>query len=316
MPSGVNFKMPKISVVVCTYNRCEGLKDTLRALKTQRLENGSDFEIIVVDNNSNDRTKETVMEEGRQSPRLIRYVFEPNQGVSFARNRGILEAMGDVIAFVDDDTVPASNWIGSLLRGFKEFNADCVGGPVFPIWAQEPPAWLRDPSLQFGMLALLDRGDQPVIAAETDSNIVFGGNSAYRKAIFAELGLFRTDLGRSGNTLSCGEDSEMIRRIVHSGKRAVYLPDMISNHKVGPERMSIKYLRKWHFDGGKSTARISKFRSGIMLELVSDCAKSAVAALMHYVCLKQPRAVGAEVNFWWKLGMLTQLWRGTNHGKS
>lgn len=312
MHSGADVKMSKMSVVVCTYNRAESLRDTLRALKNQHIPNGLDFEIIVVDNNSRDRTKETVAEETHQSPLLIRYVFEPKQGISYARNHGILEAKGDLIAFVDDDTVPASNWIESLLRGFEEFTADCVGGPVLPIWTQEPPAWLKDPKLQFGMLALLDRGNQPVMAGKNDSNFVLGGNSAYRKSLFDELGLFRTDLGRSGKTLSCGEDSEMVRRILYAGKRIAYLPDMISNHKVGPERMNLKYLRKWHFDGGKSTARLSKFHSGITFELIFDCAKSVAAALMHYICFKQPRAVNAEVNFWWKLGMLTQLWGGQN----
>ncbi len=305
--------MPKLSVVICTYNRAESLWDTLQALKNQRIPDGLDCEIIVVDNNSRDRTKEIACQESRESPWPIRYVFEPDQGVSHARNRGILEAKGDLIAFADDDMIPEPNWMDSLLRGFEEFRADCVGGPVLPIWAQEPPAWLSDPKLRFGMLALLDRGDKPIVAAKTDSNIVFGGNSAYRKSLFQEVGLFRTDLGRRGKTLSCGEDSEMIRRIIHLKKHVVYLPGAIVRHKVMPERMSLNYLRKWHFDGARSTARLSKFRRGIVLELILECVKSGSAALMRYACFDRLRAVGAEINFWWKLGMLVEM---VNHAKS
>ena len=95
-----------LSVVVCTYNRCESLRDTLRALKQQELPEEIRLEILVVDNNSKDRTRQVVEEEARESRWPIRYVFERAQGLNYARNRGTKESQGEFVAFTDDDIIP------------------------------------------------------------------------------------------------------------------------------------------------------------------------------------------------------------------
>src|SRR5437762_3176643 len=98
--------MQKISAIVCTYNRCESLRDTLTALKQQHLRNGSSLEILVVDNNSRDLTKKVVSEAAKESGWPIRYVFESRQGKSSALNRGIREAAGEFLVMTDDDMIP------------------------------------------------------------------------------------------------------------------------------------------------------------------------------------------------------------------
>src|ERR1700733_6053483 len=110
----------KITVILCTYNRCMSLARTLDSVATQTLPERADWEILVVDNNSRDQTRKVVDEFCRQYPGRFRYIFEPQQGKSHALNTGIREAQGDILAFVDDDVVVAKGWIHNLTRVFHD----------------------------------------------------------------------------------------------------------------------------------------------------------------------------------------------------
>jgi len=101
--------MINISVIICTYNRSNSLADTLLCLTKQTYES-ENWELIVVDNNSNDNTKEIISELSKQLPNLT-YKFEPQQGLSYARNLGINSAKGEIIAFTDDDVLPEKDWL-------------------------------------------------------------------------------------------------------------------------------------------------------------------------------------------------------------
>lgn len=106
-----------ISVIISTYNRCESLKDTLNSLLTQECDGSFDYEIIVVDNNSKDKTKEVVGNYKQKFNGRLKYLFEPRQGKSFALNTAIQEAKGEIIAFTDDDCITPENW---LLNAWNE----------------------------------------------------------------------------------------------------------------------------------------------------------------------------------------------------
>lgn len=95
-----------ISVILCTYNRAESLRDTLRILAAQRLPHGVPCELLVVDNNSSDRTRHVVEETQAAFPWPLRYLFESRQGKTYAMNHGVRESRGDVIVLTDDDTLP------------------------------------------------------------------------------------------------------------------------------------------------------------------------------------------------------------------
>ena len=109
-----------ISVIICTFNRCEMLALTLESFT--RIETGSDFtwELIVVDNNSTDATKGVVSEFNTRLP--IRYVFESKQGLSRARNCGIAQAQGDIIVFTDDDIIVTNDWLNEITNALKAFS--------------------------------------------------------------------------------------------------------------------------------------------------------------------------------------------------
>ena len=103
----------KISVVVCTFNGEKRLRKTLNALVQQAFAR-EDFEIILIDNNSSDGTKEVIQNfRNDHSEYSIKYFFEKHQGLSYARNRGVEEASGKILAFTDDDGIPEKDWLSA-----------------------------------------------------------------------------------------------------------------------------------------------------------------------------------------------------------
>jgi len=112
------------TVLVATYNRGHLLPGTLAALESQLVPDDLTWEILVVDNNSRDRTREAVASFAGAANVPVRYVLESQQGLSHARNRGVREAHGAVIAFTDDDVLPAPDWLASIAKAFAKWEAD------------------------------------------------------------------------------------------------------------------------------------------------------------------------------------------------
>lgn len=245
--------MIKISVIICTYNRYESLKNTLNSLLSQECDKGFDYEVIVVDNNSEDKTKETVESYIPKFNGKLRYLFEPRQGKSYALNTGIKESKGEIISFTDDDVLPDKCWLSNLHQTFKETNAVCIGGNVKPKWNCQKPKWLEVKglfSLQ-GPLCINDRGN------EISDNInPVGCNMAIRKDIFDKYGGFRTDLQRVGNGLISGEDTVFCQGLRNEGEKIVYNPNALVYHVISQERVKKSYFRRWYFAKGRSESRI------------------------------------------------------------
>ena len=241
------------SIIVCTYNRAESLRETLGAL--QRLHHASldEWEVIVVDNNSSDQTR-AVVEQFQVNWPVLRYEFEGKQGLSHARNHGIRVAKGGVVLFTDDDVLPENDWLEVTLAGLDKYNADACGGFIAPIWESPPPKWLTERF--YGFLAIrTDRSDDYPITEPGQAP--FGANMAFRRKVFDEVGLFDTDRGRKGKVLASGEDGEMFERILNAGFTVVFLGGSRVQHKVESFRLTKRYFRKWRFQTSKNLA-ISK----------------------------------------------------------
>lgn len=238
------------SIVVCTYNRGESLKDTLAALARLQTAPARTWEVVVVDNNSRDHTKQVVEAAQQGWPRL-RYVFEPVQGLSHARNRGIAEAAGEVILFTDDDVLPEPDWLETTLAGLEKYGADACGGYIAPIWETQPPDWLTERF--YGFLALrTDRTDDFILSGA--DQMPFGANMAFRKKIFERLGLFDVNRGRKADVLASGEDGEMFERILAAGYKAVFLGQSRVHHKVEAFRLTKRYFRRWRMQTSRNLA--------------------------------------------------------------
>lgn len=235
----------RLSVVVCTFNRSESLRRMLNSLREATIPDNLSCEYIVVDNNSDDDTRLVFEEIEKNYESTIKYVFEDKRGISHARNRGVSEARGEIIAFTDDDVIVDKHWIQNIDNAFKEHDdVACVGGKILPIWEIPKPQWLR--SNFYSYLGLLDHGDSVVY----NSNI-WGANFAVKSEIFKKYGLFDLNLGRRPRKLYSGEETEFLYRLKNAGEKLLYYPLSIIYHNVPAHRMSKKYLRKWRFDHGE-----------------------------------------------------------------
>lgn len=238
------------SIIVCTYNRADSLRDTLKALRAQQAPERCEWEVLVVDNNSSDRTRRVVEDEARTWPRL-RYEFEARQGLSRARNHGIKCARGDVLLFTDDDVLPEPDWLIVTLAGLDRYGADACGGYIAPIWEESPPDWLTERF--YGFLAVrTDREDDYLIASAAQAP--FGANMAFRRYVFDQVGMFDADRGRKGKVLASGEDGEMFERILGAGLKAVFLGKSRVHHKVEAFRTTKSYLRRWRLQTSRNLA--------------------------------------------------------------
>ena len=122
----------KISVILCTYNRCESLTRALESVAASQMPDSVDWEILVVDNNSKDRTRAVTSEFCLRHPGRVRYLFEAQQGLSNARNAGIHEARSEIIAFTDDDVTVEPTWLHNLTASLHDGLWAGAGGEYAP----------------------------------------------------------------------------------------------------------------------------------------------------------------------------------------
>src|SRR5579871_1557589 len=150
----------KITVVVCTYNRCTIIERLLGSIAGSGVNAPCDWECIVVDNNSTDETHQVVNRFCEKLPQHFRYVFEEEQGLSHARNRGIAEAAGEIVAFVDDDVVVEASWLRQITACFADPLCAGAGGRILPDRQFTLPKWLSVRTLrEGGALPLFDAGE-------------------------------------------------------------------------------------------------------------------------------------------------------------
>ncbi|HEY3579516.1 MAG TPA: glycosyltransferase [Pyrinomonadaceae bacterium] len=235
-------EIPDISVVITTYNRADLLAATLQGLFVQET-GGVRYEIVVVDNNSTDNTRQVVESFCDRGGPVLRYVFEPRQGVSHGRNAGVTAARASIIAFTDDDVVPTPGWVAQIKRAFdKHKHIDVLGGKILPEWQSPPPRWLTTD--HWWPLALLDRGDEPFYVNAANPLCLPTANAAFRREVLSYIGPF-------SEQFSTREDHELLIRLWQSGRQGLYEPKMVVLAKVQPERMCKSYHRQWNKATGK-----------------------------------------------------------------
>ena len=122
----------KISVILCTYNRCQSLAKALESVAGSTLPDAVDWEVLVIDNNSGDQTRTVVEQASALHLGRFRYIFEPRPGKSHALNTGILAAHGNVLAFVDDDVTVEPTWLQSLTAPLDDEHLAGSGGRILP----------------------------------------------------------------------------------------------------------------------------------------------------------------------------------------
>jgi len=229
----------QISVVICTLNRAAYLKKAIKSLLNQTISK-KEYEIIIIDSDSIDDTKAVV--ESFCKYGNIHYISEPKMGLSAARNVGIENASGDIVAFMDDDAMADESWLKEIINTFtkvKPTPAAC-GGKVELHWEFPRPNWLSESLLHF--LGEFDYGDEAFFV-KTPDKFLGGLNMAFHKDTFKRIGLFNVELGRIGGKLLSYDEIEFFHRMLNKNLKMYYNPKIIVTHHVTKERLE----KKWHY---------------------------------------------------------------------
>ena len=235
--------MAQISAIICTHNRDRYLGAAIDSLLGQNFP-GS-FEVIVIDNASEDHTRQVV--EARETNPRLKYIYEPTLGLSVARNRGAKEANGEIFAYLDDDAVASPQWLGVLYEAYQNNQKLAIaGGKVYLIWPEgiNPPPWLS--SGLAGNLGYYDLGDSPV-KIDTPGLTPRGLNYSIRRTFLEQIGGFDTNLGRVGKKLLSNEELHTTELALKQGWQVSYLPEALVGHNVAPERVKPSWFieRGW-----------------------------------------------------------------------
>lgn len=224
-------KMLKISVVICTYNRDKFIGEALQSLSIQTL-SPSNFEIIIVNNNSKDNTEKICKKFISSHPELdTTYVVETEQGLSFARNRGIMEAKYDIITYIDDDAFAKGDFLELIFTYFNENPTTAgVGGKVTPRYEIEEPIWMNKYLL--GIVTGIDYGDH--LKKFASNRFPVGCNMSYRKDLLIEVGGFN-------NKLKWRADDKYINfKIRELSNEIYYIPQLEVEHTIDAYRTTDK----------------------------------------------------------------------------
>ena len=252
----------ELSVIVSSRNRAKQLATLIQCLGSQRDIEKLNWEIVIVDNNSSDNTKEVSYAFCEGSNLKINYIFEPKTGLSYARNTGVLASKGSLLLFVDDDVLIPAEFISNALFGVQEFNEFHIFGfKVLPDFEEiksqnprfKPPFWMtfKKPfNISQSFLPVHDLGSEPLSYPNRITGNPLGACFLVKKEVFEKLGPFREDIGAGQS--GAHEDSEFFWYALLNKFKILYWPYAVLYHPVTSERLSAKYLHQWYFNSGKS----------------------------------------------------------------
>jgi glycosyltransferase involved in cell wall biosynthesis len=245
-----------VSVAICTYNRPQMVLGVFETLEQQECIEHITWEVLVIDNDPTLSARLICERRSEANGLVLRYIHEPRQGLSHARNRAVSEARGSIIAFLDDDVVVPSRWLIEILRSFERSGADCVGGRVLVLWDGHPDEALKACERE---LVAFDKGIED--GRLFRQNVPIGANLALRIDVLREQVPFSPNLGRQGASLMGCEEVELLLRLMRQGKKIWYSAGGAVMHRTGGERLTAAYYkRRAHWDG-LSLAAVDKLQN-------------------------------------------------------
>ena len=237
----------KISAIISTFNREQFLPGLFDSFKSQTLP-AADFEVIIINNNSTDKTESLALEFIKNNGINVRYFTETNQGLSFCRNRGILEAGSELVTFIDDDALPADDFLEKTILFFDTHpDVGAAGGKILLKFTGKKPAWYND--FLSSLLGYFNYGNS---TRPFKNNFFRGSNMTFRRSLFDTHKPFDTRLGRKGTVLTGGEEKELFYRLKNCGVKLWYNAEAIVYHLVPTERTTVDYIRNQAYGTGKS----------------------------------------------------------------
>ena len=266
----------RFTIVICTYNRDKYLGNSIRSACDQEFAE-DEFEVLVVDNNSTDKTANVCKDLSLEYTQVnSRYILETNQGISYGRNRGIKEAYGEYIVFLDDDETIDTFYLKKLDEYLHSYpQAELCATAVEPVYETEKPKWLSHYTMRL-ITGYYNKGNEVKIVGTKDYPGT--GHAVIKRDLFGRFGDFNTDLGRKGTSLLGAEDKDMFFRLIENNIACYYFPDIPIYHHIPQSKLTTDFFKRITYSIGKSerirTKSISKksFRKRVIDEAIKWCA--------------------------------------------
>ena len=249
-----------ISIIICTYNREKYIYKTLERIAKNNFDYNQ-YEVVLINNNSSDSSELECFRFQQNFPNInIRYFIETQQGLSFARNRGIIEAKGDILVFLDDDSFVEDDYLTNLDNYMKEYpDFMAFGGKISPLFETGiTPSWLSKWS--YSWVSAINLGNEVQLFKK--NNYPIGANMGFKKEYFEKYGYFNTHLGRNKKNMMAGEEKDIFHRSNRKIDKIYYFPNAKVQHVIPESRTTMAYIKRLGLGIGMSeklrTLKISK----------------------------------------------------------
>lgn len=232
-----------IDLIIPTYNRANLLKRCLGSVFLAGRPEGMNITVVVVDNNSDDNTKQVVQHFADLDELPVKYLFVKRAGKSAALNDAIGRTPGDLVGLIDDDEQIDSSWFTVVSREFTAApRLDYIGGPYRPKWEHAAPDWL--PTTYPGVIGIVRRPLRVAFSPDFDG-MLMGGDAVIRRSVLQKVLPYPEKLGKIGTKIRSGEDEVIYHRLLGIHARGMVVPDLIIYHWISTDRLTKKYHRKW-----------------------------------------------------------------------
>jgi glucosyl-dolichyl phosphate glucuronosyltransferase len=292
-----------ITVIICTRNRADSLRQTLEALFCSSNLTALNWEVLVVENA--DQASGVCFEFQQRFPNHFRFLTEPKVGKSNALNTAIRAAKGNVLAFTDDDVLCEPHYIQAIQTVFGSNLADAAQGRVLLDCEGGWPEWLGRGNLAM-MANFRDYGDEIINLEGT----LCGANMVVRTEVFEKVGGFAPELGPGG--LGMWEDTEISLRIREAGFRIIYAPQIVMRHPWSRGRLTKAFIRSRYFGEGRAQGYytplpVPLWRFGLYVikeTIVQEC-----AAIWNLYAGRPEKALACQCAARSQAGLFWQHWR-------
>ena len=239
-----------LELFIPTYNRTRLLEECLKSVFRASRPQGLNITVVIVDNNSCERSRKVVQPFLEQSELPCRYIHIQRPGKSAALNEALAQTHAELVGFVDDDEQLDAAWFEVAYREMSgDSNLDYIGGPYHPNWEVPLPEWLPPITTYGSGLGIVHRPERIAFSPEF-AGILMGGNIVIRRATLEKVLPYPEKLGRIGHQIRSGMDELIHHRLLQVGARGESVPDLIIYHWIPAERMTKQYYRKWAFGRG------------------------------------------------------------------
>ena len=271
-----------LSIIICSYNRASYISDALTSLYCQSAGLKA-FEVIIVDNNSTDNTKE-VYAIWRQTNTNGQFTFisETQQGASFARNTGAAIAKGEWVCFMDDDAVATLNYVENILKHIQN-KPDAVGfgGRIIPKYIPSEPKWMS-----YYVSSLVGNFDYaPIPCAFENGKYPLESNMIVKKSVYDKIGGFNVNLpGVVGTLRIGGEGKELFYKILALGHIIYYDPAICVHHVVEVKKLTSEYMYRVAsgIGRGEKTRTLAISKAAYLIKVLEYFLKLGAAVILGF----------------------------------